>query len=286
MTSITSVHVRFAVDEAFELRKEVLDRERHKKRKVAKRLRKSRRTAAKEQKKRENEEVEYMFRFMCHMDDEERNRIIYDPEHERVNILRVIFPSPNRDHTIDAFEKVLADFGKGKYKVGGIPARNFRLFEALLEDFRGDGTYTALDRFLQHLFSYDDERLLQLGRGGMQDFLRLIYPRSGNPQEEFLKRNLTEAKLREMDEAAARANRVIPLPVDRVLETGGGESNPVDVKPQYPPSTYVRVGACKSLERALEREGQYQTATADDGNAVAATSSSDASSDATGLEGD
>ena len=36
MTSITSVHVRFAVDEAFELKKEVLDRERHKKRKEAK----------------------------------------------------------------------------------------------------------------------------------------------------------------------------------------------------------------------------------------------------------
>ena len=99
--------------------------------------------AEKEQKKRENEEVEYMFQFLCNMDDEERIRIVYPPGHQRVNILGVIFPAPNPEHTITAFEKVLADFGMGKYKVGGISPKNFRLFEALLEDLRADGTYTA-----------------------------------------------------------------------------------------------------------------------------------------------
>lgn len=60
-TTTTTFHtVRFVVDEEFELRKEVLDKERWEERKAARKLRKKRRMEQKEAQSKELIDVEYM----------------------------------------------------------------------------------------------------------------------------------------------------------------------------------------------------------------------------------
>lgn len=129
--------------------------------------------------------------------------------------------------------------------------------------------YTSLDRFLQHLFSFDDEtihgKLLKLG--GVDAFLKNIYTDESEPMACLLRRDLSEAILRSWDERDYRlATRVTMTGVD----------DPMQAPTTFPVEAYERVRSFQSLENSFVRMKSHAPAEGDCRGAIPASSSSDA----------
>ena len=124
---------------------------------------------------RELEELEYLFRFLCILDPASLDKVLEAESLLVCAILNIKDVEPAKD----AFNNMLREFenNKTEYPLFARSQYNNNLstshvLNAILVRLQKRGLYTDLDRFLQSVFSFDNDTITKrlLGLGGMDTF--------------------------------------------------------------------------------------------------------------------
>jgi len=204
---------------------------------------------AKEARNKKIEELEYFFQFLSNTKIEKRNEIFDKYRMYLEEAMRT------REPAKEAFNEMLNDFrDAGKNECFLFVRKDYKENERMvvrlthfMESMQLDEMYTPLDRFLQYLFSFDDNTIkeyLVKTLKTLDSFLKTIYPQEPDPMQCLLHRDLREADLLDWDER------------DYYVTTTGVEDPKLGAPPN-PDDLYVRVRAFKSLEQVFIKVKLY-----------------------------